>query len=398
MGMKPAKNRSRAIFEEVGVETPKQMPVAPKGGMIDARPKGARKALMLWMVSLIVLAVLQLGLDATPGFGIAELDLVQPYTGLALFAVWALGALGLALSRRLPPGWGMRVAGLGLGCLLLAASDPTPISQLSKALSPEPAAEMLPQTGALPPLQLLPATPPTPAPIAAPVAAAPTPQEQVAQAADLVVAKINLAKTTIGAAPFSTLRLGLAFALVGFAFWYALLAARTEAALISARRQAEPGLFGLATGLMHLSFVQLLVGGLVTGIGAGAVFTDWPMMGGAWLPPDLLSMEPVWRNALENQGLLQFSHRVLGYLLLALGLFALIRSRRSVHGVTRTAFVLATVWIGLQAVLGVVTLLHGDPLHLRLAHLGGALALWLFLIRARFLARYPRVQSIRGIK
>jgi len=69
-----------------------------------------------------------------------------------------------------------------------------------------------------------------------------------------------------------------------------------------------------------------------------------------------------------------------------------------VHGVTRTAFVLATVWIGLQAVLGVVTLLHGDPLPLRLAHLGGALALWLFLIRARFLARYPRVQSIRGIK
>lgn len=394
MGMKPVKNRSRAIFEEVGVETPKQMPVAPKGGMIDARPKGARKALMFWMVSLIVLAVLQLGLDATPGFGIAELDLVQPYTGLALFAVWALGALGLAVSRRLPPGWGMRVAGLGLGCLLLAASDPAPMSQLSKALSPAPAAEVLPQTGALPPLQLLPATPPTPAPVVAP----PTPQERVVQAADLVVAQIERAQTTLGAAPFATLRLGLAFALAGFAFWYALLAARTEAALIAARRQAEPGLVGLATGLMHLSFLQLLVGGLVTGLGAGAVFTDWPLMGGLWLPPDMLSLQPIWRNALENQALLQFSHRALGYLLVVLALVALIRSRRSVHAVTRTAFVLAAVWMLLQAVLGVVTLLHGDPLALRLAHLGGALVLWLFLIRARFLARYPRVQSIRGIK
>lgn len=394
MGMKPVKNRSRAIFEEVGVETPKQMPVAPKGGMIDARPKGARKAVLLWMVSLIVLAVLQLGLDATPGLGIAELDLAQPYTGLALFAVWALGALGLTVSRRLPPGWGMRVAGLGLGCLLLAASDPAPMSQLSKALSPEPAAEVLPQTGALPPLQLLPATPPAPAPVIAP----PTPQERVAQAADLVVAQIERAQMILGAAPFATLRLGLAFALAGFAFWYALLAARTEAALISARRQAEPGLVGLATGLMHLSFLQLLVGGLVTGLGAGAVFTDWPLMGGVWLPPDMLSLQPIWRNALENQALLQFSHRVLGYLLLALAAFALIRSRRSVHGVTRTAFALATVWMLLQAVLGVVTLLHGDPLALRLAHLAGALVLWLFLIRARFLARYPRVQSIRGIK
>lgn len=394
MGMKPVKNRSRAIFEEVGVETPKQMPVAPKGGMIDARPKGARKAVLLWMVSLIVLAVLQLGLDATPGLGIAELDLAQPYTGLALFAVWALGALGLTVSRRLPPGWGMRVAGLGLGCLLLAASDPAPLAQLSRALAPAPAAEVLPQTGALPPLQLLPAMPPTPAPVIAP----PTPQERVAQAADLVVAQIERAQTTLGAAPFATLRLGLAFALAGFAFWYALLAARTEAALISARRQAEPGLVGLATGLMHLSFLQLLVGGLVTGLGAGAVFTDWPLMGGVWLPPDLLSLQPIWRNALENQALLQFSHRALGYLLLALAAFALIRSRRSVHGVTRTAFALATVWMLLQAVLGVVTLLHGDPLALRLAHLAGALVLWLFLIRARFLARYPRVQSIRGIK
>lgn len=394
MGMKPVKNRSRAIFEEVGVETPKQMPVAPKGGMIDARPKGARKALMFWMVSLIVLAVLQLGLDAAPGFGLAELDLLQPYTGLALFAVWALGALGLTVSRRLPPGWGMRVAGLGLGCLLLAVSDPAPMSQLSKALSPAPAAEVLPQTGVLPPLQLLPATPPTPAPVAAP----PTPQERVAQAADLLVAQIERTQTILGAAPFATLRLGLAFALAGFAFWYALLAARTEAALISARRQAEPGLVGLATGLMHLSFLQLLVGGLVTGLGAGAVFTDWPLMGGVWLPPDLLSLQPIWRNALENQALLQFSHRALGYLLVALALVALIRSRRSVHGVTQMAFVLAAVWMVLQSVLGVVTLLHGDPLALRLAHLGGALVLWLFLIRARFLARYPRVQSIRGIK
>ncbi|WP_444462394.1 COX15/CtaA family protein [Rhodobacter capsulatus] len=395
MGMKPVKNRSRAIFEEVGVETPKQMPVAPKGGMIDARPKGARKAVLLWMVSLIVLAVLQLGLDATPGFGIAELDLVQPYTGLALFAVWALGALGLAVSRRLPPGWGMRVAGLGLGCLLLAASDPAPMSQLSKALSPEPVAEVLPQTGALPPLQLLPATPPTPAPVVAP----PRPRRSGWHRPPIWSwHRSNGRRRPLALPPFATLRLGLAFALAGFAFWYALLAARTEAALISARRQAEPGLVGLATGLMHLSFLQLLVGGLVTGVGAGAVFTDWPMMGGVWLPPDMLALQPIWRNALENQALLQFSHRALGYLLVALALFALIRARRSVHGVTRTAFVLATVWMVLQAVLGVVTLLHGDPLALRLAHLGGALVLWLFLIRARFLARYPRVQSIRGIK
>lgn len=395
MGMKPVKNRSRAIFEEVGVETPKQMPVTPKGGMIDARPKGARKAMALWMVSLVLLAVLQLGLDATPGLGVPELALVQPWSGLTLFGLWALGALGFVISRRQPPGWGMRNIGLGALCVAAALSDPAPFKTISAALVPAPAAQVLPQAGALPPLQLLPTTPPTPTPVAA---AAPTPQERAAMVADLTAAQINQMQALIGAAPLAALRLGIAFLVIGFAFWHALELGRTEAERIAARRQAEPKLFGLATGVMHLSFVQILIGGLVTGLGAGAVLADWPLMGGQVLPADMLALEPVWRNFLENQGLVQFAHRIVGYLVLILGAVTLWRARRSVHAVTRTAFWLCAIWLGMQVVLGVVALLHGDPLSLRLAHLGVALVFWLFLLRARFLARYPLVQSIRRTK
>jgi len=394
MGMKPVKNRGRAIFEEVGAETPREMPVAPKGGMIDARPKGARKALALWMASLVLLALLQLGFDATQGLGIPELGLVQPYSGVALFGWWLLGTLGFAASRRLPPGWGLRLLGLGAFCLVAGLSDPVPYAKLSEVLAPKaaPVTQVLPQSGALPPLQLLPATPPTATP--APVVA-PTLQERVAGVADLVAAQITQMHALLGPAPMSALRLGLAFALAGFAFWYAALLGRTEAELIAARRQAEPKLFGLATGLMHLSYLQLLIGAMVTGLGAGAVLTDWPLMGGAFLPPEPLSLEPVWRNFVENQGLVQFAHRIAGNLVLLFGLVVLIRSRRSAHGLTRTAFLLAGIWLILQVGLGVVTLLRADPLSLRLAHLGVAAAFWLFLLRARFLARYPRVQSIR---
>lgn len=406
MGMKPVKNRGRAIFEEVGAETPKQMPVAPRGGMIDARPKGARKALLWWMVSLLVLAVLQLGLDAAPGLGLAETGLVQPFSGVALLALWALGGLGFAASRRLPPGWGGRILGLGALCLGAAVSDPAPFTMLSGALTgPTLAAPVQPQAGGMPALPMLPSTPPTlapqpvvPQPVAPQPAVAPTPIEHLAAASDLVAAQILRAQTVIGAAPFAALRLGLAFALIGFAFWHALCLARTEAELIAARRQAEPKLFGLATGVMHLSFVQLLIGGLVTGLGAGAVLGDWPLMAGAFLPPEPLSLQPVWRNFVENQGLVQFIHRIAGYLVLILCLVTLMRARKSVHAVTRTAFLLASVWLGLQAVLGVVALIHGDPLSLRLAHLGVAVLFWLFWLRARFLARYPRVQSIRRTK
>ena len=45
----------RSIFEEV-VEGQK-VPVAPVGGGIDARPKGARAGIRLWLVGLFLLVV-----------------------------------------------------------------------------------------------------------------------------------------------------------------------------------------------------------------------------------------------------------------------------------------------------------------------------------------------------
>ena len=43
-------------------------------------------------------------------------------------------------------------------------------------------------------------------------------------------------------------------------------------------------------------------------------------MGGEFFPSTAFNLEPVWSNFLENPGLVQFNHRLLGYLLLSLGL------------------------------------------------------------------------------
>ncbi|MBZ4021610.1 hypothetical protein CKO11_03945 [Rhodobacter sp. TJ_12] len=411
MGMKPSKKTNRALFEEVGAETPKQMPAAPKGGMIDARPKGARGAVAFWMASLVLLALVMLGLDqvALPA-PVAE---VQVYSGPALLGVWFLGALGLGLGRKFPRGWGVRSLGLGALCLVALLSDNAVFLKIDKALQgdvvPEQVA-VLPQTGDLPPLVMLPATPPEPTPQPAPEAvdealpeAAPSAlAPYVAQAghytqvaASFTAMQIDQMRRLLTAPVLEALRAGLALMIAGFAFWYALLLGRSEAELISARRQGEKGLTGLASGVMHLGFVQILLGALVSALGAGAVYMDWPLMGGAFFPADALSLEPAWRNFIENQGLVQFLHRIAGYLLVVLGIVAFVRSRRSVHAVTRTAFLIAFIWLMLAAVLGVVTLLRGDAAEMVLAHLGVVVLMWLFVIRARFLARYPRVQSIR---
>ena len=65
-----------------------------------------------------------------------------------------------------------------------------------------------------------------------------------------------------------------------------------------------------------------MLGALVAGIDAGRSYIDWPLMAGAVLPPEAFDETPLWRNFLDNPALVQFNHRLVGYLLLALGIAA----------------------------------------------------------------------------
>ncbi len=193
--------------------------------------------------------------------------------------------------------------------------------------------------------------------------------------------------------------LGLAFAILGFLAWFILSLSRPESVQLQARRQGEPRLFGMATGLMHLAFLQILLGALVAGIDAGRAFPTWPLMGETFFPADAFYVPgggATWRAFFENPGLVQFMHRMAGYLLLAFGLAVWLRSRRSSYADTRQAFTLAGLMLLLQAGLGIVTALHAAPLHLGLTHQFGAVVLWVLVLRARHRARYPIVGSVRG--
>ena len=63
--------------------------------------------------------------------------------------------------------------------------------------------------------------------------------------------------------------LGLAFIILGYITWFVLLLGRSETFLLQARRNAEPKFIFLSTGLLHLTFLQILFGALVAGIDAG---------------------------------------------------------------------------------------------------------------------------------
>ncbi len=377
--------KKRAIFEEVTDKTAAK-PV-PQGGVIDRAKPGARGAIRLWLMFLFALVCVMIvvggmtrltdsGLSITEwrpvtgaippltaemwqeefekyrqidqyrlmnqGMTLEEFKVIYWWEwghrqlGRVIGLVWGLGFLFFWLTKRIPTGWTQRLLGLGaLGGLQGAIGWWMVASGLTEGMT--------------------------------------------------AVASYRLA-----------VHLGLAFVILGLIAWYTFLLNRPEAELIAARRAREGRVFSLSTGLMHFAFLQIILGALVAGIDAGRGYTDWPLMNGVFIPPELFAMQPRWVNLFENPATTQFIHRKAGYLLVIFALVVWLRGRKSSHSATRAAFNAMFVVMLAQIVLGVVTVLHGAPWQLGIAHQATAVLLWVLIIRARHLAQYPRFDSLRA--
>jgi cytochrome c oxidase assembly protein subunit 15 len=123
--------------------------------------------------------------------------------------------------------------------------------------------------------------------------------------------------------------------------------------------------------LLALTFVQLYFGALVAGLRAGRVYNTWPEIDGALIPSAarLWFEEPWWRNLFDNALTVQFEHRMTAYALLVLAVVHAVDAARSRAGMA----IIGGAWwlvaaIVLQAVLGILTLLHQVPINLALTH------------------------------
>lgn len=171
--------------------------------------------------------------------------------------------------------------------------------------------------------------------------------------------------------------LGLAFALLGMLVWTGL------DAWAGAARQASWGVWVRRGAVMiGLIYLQILLGALVAGNDAGLIYNDWPLMNGA-LVPDGYPSGSLWATMAHNHGAVQLHHRLLAYLLTGLaaafGVGAW-RARR-LSDASRVLGVGLAVAVGLQAALGVITLMARAPLGLSIGHqLAAALVLLVAVI------------------
>jgi cytochrome c oxidase assembly protein subunit 15 len=198
----------------------------------------------------------------------------------------------------------------------------------------------------------------------------------------------------LSVAPYRlTLHLGLAFVILGTLLWPAWRLLREEWAQLQARRRRTAGLMAFSWALVALTFAQMLLGALVAGNDAGRGYIDWPLMHGHILPPEAFDLQPLWRNFIEGDALVQFNHRVVGYLLALTAVIYWIAARR----LGRWAlWAMLAIWA--QMGWGIVTVMHGAPLELAIFHQAGGLLTFAVVLRARFEAAYPPETSIRGAR
>ncbi len=183
--------------------------------------------------------------------------------------------------------------------------------------------------------------------------------------------------------------LGLAFVIYGLMLWTALgllFPTRTAASSDEVRRRA-----GFLVGLI---FVMVLSGALVAAIRAGYAYNTWPLMDGRWIPAEIMMIEPWWMNFVHNMATVQFVHRVLAVVILAVVAVAWVRVKREPPNPRARAWSHALLAAaGLQFLLGVTTLLLGTPINVAALHQAGAVALFTCAIGLRHALRaVPQLQ------
>jgi len=147
-----------------------------------------------------------------------------------------------------------------------------------------------------------------------------------------------------------------------------------------------------------LTGVTVASGAFVAGNEAGLVYSEWPWMGGRFVPEDLTSpyLTPKWRNLFEHSTLVQFDHRMLAYATFITSVALFLFAHRVPNLSSRAKFLSRAV-VGMataQASLGIITLVNHVPIPLASLHQCGSLVLLSLVIAFFHACGGPRAKSL----
>jgi cytochrome c oxidase assembly protein subunit 15 len=167
--------------------------------------------------------------------------------------------------------------------------------------------------------------------------------------------------------------LALAFVIFAAMLWTALSLLFPQRA--SSELPAQRATRRLAFAYAALVLLMVVTGGFVAGIRAGFAYNTFPLMNGHIVPPEILMLEPAWKNFFWNMATVQLDHRMIAWALAIVTPLLWWRVRRTAGAAPRArgGADALLVMLALQIGLGIATLVNVVPLPLAAAHQAGAL-------------------------
>jgi len=130
--------------------------------------------------------------------------------------------------------------------------------------------------------------------------------------------------------------------------------------------------------VIAISFIQMIFAGLMSGMRAGLYYPSWPDMNGEFIPAVLLNSENWnWGNMINYDSYLfapafiQFSHRILAYILLVFTIYMFFKLKNKVKKTGGFWLNGSLILILVQVVLGILTVINVEgkiPLFLGVSH------------------------------
>lgn len=138
-----------------------------------------------------------------------------------------------------------------------------------------------------------------------------------------------------------------------------------------------------STSFVSLVFLQIFLGGIVSGLDGGLIYPTWPLMGNSFMPLDYWNIDLGLFNLFENRSNIQFNHRSLAYLILFFSIINifLYRKDKILFKISNILFVIILI----QILFGVVSIIYYMPWQTALLHQFFAIVLFSISIFYRHL-------------
>ena len=134
--------------------------------------------------------------------------------------------------------------------------------------------------------------------------------------------------------------------------------------------------------ILSLYIIQVLFGAFIAGTKAGLLWNTFPMMEGRIIPNGLLEIKPFYLNFFENMKMFQFSHRILGTMIMIYSGWFFIATQDEFYNKYSGLLFMAFM---IQFYIGIMTLLLRVPVILGVLHQGIAALILLIIIHIYFL-------------